>query len=231
MTAASGMPAIALTDVIKVYKDGPIETVALRGIDLRVARGDYLAICGPSGCGKSTLLAITGGLARPTAGRVEVAGADISGMSEPDLASVRRATFGMVFQSDNLFSWLTAGENVEVALRLAGRGKSRPAARELLARVGLDGRRGERVSKLSGGERQRVAIAAAMANEPKVLLADEITGELDSASAAVVLDTLDQLVAREGTAVLAVTHNPETASRAGRRVDMLDGQVVSGVAR
>jgi putative ABC transport system ATP-binding protein len=227
----TGTPAIALRDVIKVYKDGPIETIALRGIDAEVMPGEYVAICGPSGCGKSTLLAIAGGLARPTAGRVEVNGLDISAMAELELAEFRLAAFGMVFQADNLFSWMTAQENVELALRLAGRRGSRPAARELLARVGLDGRRGERASKLSGGERQRVAIAAALANDPQVVLADEITGELDSGSAAVVLDTLDQLVAREGTAVLAVTHNPETAARASRRVDMLDGQIVSGLVR
>lgn len=231
MTASiSSPPVIVLNDVIKVYKEGPVETVALRGINLSVSRGDYLAICGPSGCGKSTLLSITGGLARPTAGRVDVGGTDISGLPEAELAGIRRKTFGMVFQADNLFSWLTAQENVELALRLSGRRDARTAAREALSLVGLADRRGERVSKLSGGERQRVAIASAIANRPQVLLADEITGELDSASAAVVLDALDNLVAREGTAVLAVTHNPEAATRAARRIDMVDGQIVSGGA-
>ncbi len=223
-------PVIALNDVIKVYKEGPVETVALRGIDLRVSPGDYLAIRGPSGCGKSTLLSIIGGLARPTAGRVEVGGTDISGLPEADLAGIRRDTFGMVFQADNLFSWLTAQENVELALRLNGRPDVRAAAREALSLVGLDERRGERVSKLSGGERQRVAIATAIANRPQVLLADEVTGELDSTSAAVVLGALDQLVGREGIAVLAVTHNPEAAARAARRIDMVDGRIVSGGA-
>lgn len=231
MNTSASTPVIALRDVIKVYKDGSIETVALRGIDVEVMPGDYVAICGPSGCGKSTLLAITGGLARPTAGRVEVTGHDIAAVPERDLAQFRRATFGMVFQADNLFSWMSAQENVELALRLAGRGSPGQLAREMLAVVGLDDRRHERASRLSGGERQRVAIAAAIANGPKVVLADEITGELDTGSAAVVLDALDQLVAREGTAVLAVTHNPETAARASRRVDMLDGQIVPAMAR
>lgn len=231
MSAALGQqPVLALSDIIKVYKEGPVETVALRGVDLTVSRGDYVAICGPSGCGKTTLLSITGGLARPTAGRVDVGGTDISGLPEADLARVRRETFGMVFQADNLFSWMSAQENVELALRLNGRRDIRPAAREALSVVGLDDRRGERISKLSGGERQRVAIAAAIANRPPVILADEITGELDSASAAVVLDALDHLVAQEGTAVVAVTHNPEAAARAARRIDMIDGQIVSGGA-
>ncbi len=228
MNIASDRPVVSLSDVIKVYKEGSVETVALRGIDLRVSAGEYLAICGPSGSGKSTLLSVIGGLARPTAGRVEVRGTDISSLSESELSGLRRNTFGMVFQAENLFSWMTAQENVELAIRLTGGGGARAGAREMLQLVGLNGRQGERVSRLSGGERQRVAIAAAIANRPAVLLADEITGELDSASAAVVLDVLDQLVAREGTAVLAVTHNPETAARAARRVDIVDGKIVSG---
>jgi len=221
-------PVLSLGDVIKVYKEGPIETVALRGVHLDIAPGEYVAICGPSGCGKSTLLAIAGGLTRPTAGRVQIGGREISGLSESELSEVRRATLGMVFQSDNLFSWMSAQENVELAVRLAGGSDARRLSHELLASVGLESRARERVSKLSGGERQRVSIAVAIANQPRVLLADEITGELDSKSAGSVLDTIDRLVAEQGTAVIAVTHNPEAAARAMRQVDMVDGKIETG---
>lgn len=228
MSTAAGAPVLVLSDVFKVYKEGPVETVALRGVDVVVGEGEYIAICGPSGCGKSTLLSIMAGLTRPTAGRVEVAGQDIAGQTEAELAVVRRRTFGMVFQSDNLFSWMSALENVELGLRLNGRRDARRAAREALSAFGLDARRNDRVARLSGGERQRVAIAGALANQPAVLLADEITGELDSGSAAVVLEALDEVVAG-GTAVVAVTHNPEAAMRAARRVDMVDGRIATAV--
>ena len=221
-------PIASLAGVTKIYGDGDTQVTALADADLSVYPGEILLIEGPSGSGKTTLISILGLLMRPTRGDVFIRGERVSALRERDLPPIRAGAFGFVFQGFNLFPALTAQENVELALRLSGRRDARTAAREALSLVGLADRRRERVSKLSGGERQRVAIASAIANRPQVLLADEITGELDSASAAVVLDALDHLVAREGTAVLAVTHNPEAATRAARRIDMVDGQIVSG---
>lgn len=223
--AAAGIPAIELTDVFKVYKEGPIETVALRGVSLRIEKGEYTALCGPSGCGKSTLLNLVAGLALPTAGRVRVAGTEIGNQTEAERSLLRRDTLGLVFQSDNLFPRLTVLENVQLPARLAGRADAPKLAKAALESVGVGSLGARYPGQLSGGERQRVAIAAAIALGPRILLADEVTGELDSGSGAVVLDLLSRLNHDLGLTILAITHNPAAAESAHRVVNMQDGAV------
>ena len=224
-SAAAGIPAIELTDVFKVYKEGPIETVALRGVSLRIEEGEYTALCGPSGCGKSTLLNLVAGLALPTAGRVRVAGTEIGNQTEAERSLLRRDTLGLVFQSDNLFLRLTVLENVQLPARLAGRADAPKLAKAALESVGVGSLGARYPGQLSGGERQRVAIAAAIALGPRILLADEVTGELDSGSGAVVLDLLSRLNHDLGLTILAITHNPAAAESAHRVVNMQDGAV------
>lgn len=224
-TITPGLPAIEINDVFKVYKEGPIETVALRGVSLRIEAGEYVALCGPSGCGKSTLLNLVAGLALPTAGRVHVAGADVGSQTEAERSALRRATVGLVFQSDNLFPRLTVLENVQIPGRLAGRSDAAARGREALESVGVGDLEHRYPGQLSGGERQRVAIAAAIALGPAVLLADEVTGELDSKTGQVVLDLLTRLNRERGLTILAVTHNPAAAASARRIVNMQDGAI------
>lgn len=218
-------PLITVDDVFKIYREGEIETVALRGASMRVEAGEFVALVGRSGSGKSTLLNIVGGLAEPTAGRVAVAGVDVSRADEDTRADLRRKHVGIVFQSGNLIPFLTAEENVALALQLAGTSTSKTKACELLDLLGVGDRRGNRPEQLSGGEKQRVAIATALANEPKLLLADEITGELDTGNTEAVLEELARLNDR-GTAILAVTHNPRVAERAHRILHIADGRIV-----
>jgi putative ABC transport system ATP-binding protein len=217
-------PALELRDVFKIYRSGPVETVALRGLDLRVERGELVAVLGPSGCGKSTLLALSAGLDQPSAGDVRVAGRSLARLGEAELAELRARELAVVFQSDNLWPALTARENVAVSLRLAGHDDARAAAADSLAAFGLGARAGQRVGVLSGGEQQRVAIAAAAARGASVVLADEPTGELDSVTAAGVLELLRNR-AEAGSAVLIVTHSPEVADTADREIRLLDGRI------
>ena len=225
MNERAGVPALELRDVFKVYKDGSVEAVALRGVSLRIAPGEYVALWGPSGCGKSTLLNLAAGLALPTAGHVLIEGRDIGGQPEDVRALVRQDAIAVVFQSDNLLPRLTVQENVELPLRLAGASGASQAAQEALAAVGV-GDLGQRYpEQLSGGERQRVAFATAIAGDPRLLLADEVTGELDSRNGEVVLDLMDRLNRERSMTILAVTHNPLAATRAQRRVVMRDGRV------
>ena len=219
------VPAIELSDVFKVYKEGPIETVALRGVSLRIEEGEYAALCGPSGCGKSTLLNLVAGLALPTAGRVRVAGTEIGNQTEAERSRLRRDTLGLVFQSDNLFARFTVFENVQLPARLAGRPDAPKLAKAALESVGVGSLGARYPGQLSGGERQRVAIAAAIALGPRILLADEVTGELDSRTGAVVLDLLSRLNQELGLTILAITHNAAAAERAQRVVNMQDGTV------
>jgi putative ABC transport system ATP-binding protein len=205
---------------------GPVR--ALRGVDLALAPGELLALVGPSGCGKSTLLAVLGGLEAPDTGRLELAGERVDGLSQAGWARARRRRIGFVFQSFNLLTTLTVAQNVELPARLAGR--SRRAARrrreELLERLGLADRAGALPTQLSGGQQQRVALARAAANEPDVLLADEPTGNLDSAAREDVLDLLS--AAREdGQSIVLVTHDPVVAAIADRGLAMRDGQLVA----
>lgn len=205
-------PALQLNDVFRIYRSGPVETVALRGVSLQVERGELVAILGPSGCGKSTLLALAAGLDRPSAGEVRAFGDSLALLSDAQLADYRARQVGIVFQSGNLWETLTARENVAVALRLAGCDRPRERALKALADFGLRERSEHRVGALSGGEQQRVAIAAAVARQAPLVIADEPTGELDAANERIVLDTLSRLPVEHGCAVLVVTH-----SRRGRR--------------
>lgn len=221
------MDAIVLQDLYKIYKDGVIETVALRDAQLRVQPGEFVAITGRSGAGKSTLLSLIGGLVTPSAGKVVINGADIAQQSETARARLRREQIGIVYQADNLIPFLSALENVMLPLELAGRPQARTRARELLAEVGLAERMGHRPGMLSGGERQRVAIAVALANAPRILLADELTGELDSATADRVMELLHALNASRRLTLVVVTHNQSVAARARRQIQIADGQLIA----
>jgi ABC-type lipoprotein export system ATPase subunit len=214
-----------MVDVFKIYREAEIETVALRGANLALRRGEFVTVLGRSGSGKSTLLNLLGGLDLPSAGQVWVAGRDITRLDERARAALRLRQIGYVYQDGNLLPYLTAQENVELPLRLAGEHNASRRAEELLAALGVRHRRHHRPSALSGGERQRVAVACALANAPALLLADEITGELDLAAAAGVLAVLAEAREQYGTTVLAVTHNAAVAAGADRVVRMVDGRL------
>jgi putative ABC transport system ATP-binding protein len=216
--------AVQLRGVVKTFEGGRMR--ALDGADLDVAPGEFVAVVGPSGCGKSTLLHLIAALDRPDAGTVVVNGEDLA--EERNLSRHRSREVGLVFQLDNLLPTLSTGENVQVPMFEIGlsTGERRKRARELLALVDLTGKERNRPGELSGGERQRVAIARALANEPAILLMDEPTGRLDSASGKRILDLIDELRQRRGLTVILVTHDPSVASRADRVVEMLDGRVV-----
>ena len=219
--------AIQLVDVIRVFREADVETIALRGIDLEIAPGEFVAIMGRSGSGKSTLLQLLAGSDRPTAGRVVVDGIDLSRADEDRRASLRGAHVGIVFQSQNLVPFLDLDENVQLASELAGRPVDRAAGRDILKRVGLEGRERHRPTQLSGGEQQRAALATVLATRAPIVLADEITGELDSTNAAVLLDLLTEIHAREAVTLVLATHDADVADRADRVVQLRDGRVVS----
>ena len=216
------------TGLYHIYREREVETVALRGAGVRLDAGTWTSVMGPSGSGKSTLIHVLGGLLQPSGGSVSVDGENLTQMSAADRAAWRRRRIGIVLQRDNLHPLLTAADNVSLPLRLDSRqrAETHSRAQELLARVGLADCGGALPRRLSGGELQRVAIATALSARPAVLLADELTGELDEASTASVLDLLEELLGEEGMAVLAVTHNPAVAARADRRLVMRDGLVV-----
>jgi putative ABC transport system ATP-binding protein len=220
------MSLIELTDVRKTYRSGTLEVAALRGITLTVDQGEYVAFMGPSGSGKSTLMHILGCLDVPTSGSYRLAGEDTAAMSEFQLARVRNQRVGFVFQQFNLLASMSALRNVELPLRYrnVGRSECRERATTALERVGLAGRIRHRPGELSGGEQQRVAIARALVTEPDLLLADEPTGNLDSASTAAILSLLDDLHDSDRTIVI-ITHEADVARRAQRTVRMLDGLV------
>jgi putative ABC transport system ATP-binding protein len=219
-------PALQFHDVFKIYRSGPVETVALRGLELRVDRGELVAVLGPSGCGKSTMLALAGALDQPSAGEVRAAGRSLTRLDESELARYRARDVALVFQSDNLWPALSARENVAMALRLAGHEDPGAAADEALEAFGLGERRKHRAASLSGGEQQRVAIAAAAARRAALVLADEPTGELDAANEQIVLDALGRLRDDDGRAVVIVTHSSAVAGAADRVVEMRDGAVL-----
>ena len=200
----------------------------LKGIDLEIPRGQFAAIMGPSGSGKSTLLGLLAGLDTPTSGRIVLDGEDITGLEEDALALLRGRKIGFVFQSYHLIPTLTAEENVMLPLELSGHSNGGSArARELLNSVGLLDRRDHYPVQLSGGEQQRVALARAFVGRPPILLADEPTGNLDTANGQVVLDLLMTLNRREGTTLVLVTHDPQISEQADRRITLRDGRVVS----
>ncbi|SRR6056297_2209745 len=202
---------------------GPVNI--LRGIDLKVGSGETVGIVGPSGSGKTTMLMVLAGLERPSSGRVRVAGHDLTGLSEDDLARFRRDNVGIVFQSFHLVATMTALENVAVPLELAGRKDAFALAETALEAVGLGHRLTHYPGQLSGGEQQRVAIARAFAPDPRVLLADEPTGNLDGETGRHVIDLLFDQCEREGTTLLLITHDPALAGRCSRQVRMADGTI------
>ena len=223
MDRVASNSALVLNDVFRIFRMGPVETVALRGASLHIDAGEFVALVGPSGSGKSTLLHVAAGLDEASAGTVEVAGEQFAGLDEEALLRLRRRLVGVVFQRDNLWTHLTALENVALPGRLAGRKDAAERSRQLLDDLGLAARAGNRPSELSGGEQQRVAVAAALINEPVLLVADEPTGELDRASEALVLDVLEKARQKHGCALMIVTHSEEVAARAGRVVRMENG--------
>ena len=225
---AVSSPILRLHDVGKVYATGSVEVAALRGVSMEVERGEYVAIMGPSGSGKSTLMHILGCLDVPTTGTYDLAGEDVSTMSEAALATVRNRQIGFVFQQFNLLSSLPAWRNVELPLCYSGMGRAerRERAIDALERVGLGDRIEHRPGELSGGQQQRVAVARALVTDPALILADEPTGNLDSHSTAEVLDLLDELHGHGRTIVL-ITHEREVAEHARRIVRMLDGRIQS----
>ena len=219
-------PVLEMHDVFKIYRSGPVETVALRGVDLEVRAGQTIAILGPSGCGKSTLLALAAGLDRASAGDVRSFGTSLVTRSEAELADYRARGVGIVFQSGNLWPTLSAEENIVAALRLAGVEAPLGRAAEALEEFGLGERGGHRAGALSGGEQQRVAIAAAVARRAPLILADEPTGELDADNQQIVLSALRRLPSKHGSAVVMVTHSSVVAGSADRVVELRDGAVV-----
>jgi putative ABC transport system ATP-binding protein len=221
-------PVILLDDVTKVYETGDVSLRALDGVSLRVEEGEFVAIMGSSGSGKSTLMNIIGCLDRPTAGSYVLAGRHVSGMSRGELAKIRNRMLGFVFQQFNLLARTTAQENVELPLEYAGVGSRvrRRRATDALERVGLGDRLAHRPNQLSGGQQQRVAIARAIVNAPKVILADEPTGALDSRTSVDVMAIFQELW-RSGITVVLVTHEADVAAFASRVVVMRDGRILS----
>jgi ABC-type lipoprotein export system ATPase subunit len=215
--------SLAVHDVFKIYKEHEVQTVALRGANLEVAPGEFVAVVGRSGSGKSTLFSLLAGLTEPTAGRIEIDGRDLSALSEAERARLRRERLGVTFQSGNLLPYLSALENVALPLELAAHPQPRRRAEELLGELGLTGREASMPAQLSGGEQARVALAMALANRPGLLLADEPTGELDTRTAGEIIALIESLNRDQGLTVLLVTHNPELAARADRRVRITDG--------
>ncbi|MDQ7991895.1 MAG: ABC transporter ATP-binding protein [Propionicimonas sp.] len=217
---------LSMAGVRKVYDTGVVQVEALRGIDLEVAQGDYVAIMGPSGSGKSTLMHIIGCLDVPTSGHYELDGDEVATMTEKELAEIRNRRLGFVFQSFNLLPSLTAQRNVELPLVYAGvaPAERRERARAALERVGLGNRVDHRPGELSGGQQQRVSVARALVTDPALILADEPTGALDSVSTSDILDLFDELN-ESGRTIVVITHEHEVAARAGRTVHIYDGQL------
>ncbi len=219
-------PALQLHDVFKIYRSGPVETVALRGLELAVQRGELIAVLGPSGCGKSTMLALAAALDEPSAGEVRVGERSLQRLDDDELSLYRAREVALVFQSDNLWPALSARENVAIGLRIAGQADPGAGAEDALATFGLADRAAHRAGALSGGEQQRVAIAAAFARAAPLVLADEPTGELDARNEQIVLEALARLREERGSTVILVTHSETVAGGADRVVEMRDGAVV-----
>jgi len=223
---------IVVKDLIKVYKAGKSEVIALRGLDCTIKGGQVLAIMGPSGCGKTTLLNIIGGLDRPTAGSVNLDGVNLVDLDDAGLVKHRRETVGIVFQFFNLVSTLTARENIELPMRLAGKKSEymRTRTDELLKLVAMEARAQHKPDEMSGGEQQRVGLAVALANDPPVLLADEPTGELDTATGHQILLLLKQLRDQFGKTIVIVTHDQRIGQIADMVMTIVDGRITGSIS-
>jgi putative ABC transport system ATP-binding protein len=227
----NGNKAVIRTrDLAKDLPLGRTVVHALRGVDMDIYAREIVGVVGPSGSGKSTLLGLIGGLDKPTRGTIEIDGVDVTRMNEDQLTEIRNEKIGFIFQFFNLIPTLTAQENVLLPMQFARRPPRSPQkrAKELLDLLGLKDRMNHRPSELSGGQQQRVAIARALANNPPLLLADEPTGNLDTASGTVVLETLQQIREHEGTTIVIVTHDEKLAQRADRVLTLVDGAISSG---
>lgn len=221
---------IELQDVKKIYQMDGVETHALRGVDLKIVKRDFIAIMGPSGSGKSTLLHMVGALDTPTSGKIILDGTDISTLHESDLARLRGKKIGFVFQFFNLHPTLTAFENIELPMMIVEKEKNvrRQKVKELLKSVGLEHRAKHLPSQLSGGEHQRVAIARALANDPEIILADEPTGNLDTKTEAEIMEFLLKLQEEKQMTVAIITHEKEIAKYAKNIVNLVDGKILHG---
>jgi len=220
-------PLIDLQDIRLTLGQGDVRTEILKGVSLRLDPGESVAVLGPSGSGKSSLMAVISGLERADAGKVRLAGQSIDGLSEDDLARLRGRSLGIILQAFHLLPTMTAIENVAVPLELAGAPDARQRAQAELEAVGLGHRMAHYPAQLSGGEQQRVAIARATAPRPQLLLADEPTGNLDSATGAGIIDLLFERAGAAGAGLLVITHDPAVAARAGRTVHMADGRLAA----
>ena len=229
--SATAAAVVSARDVTRRYGEGDAAVDALRGITLDIVPGQFAAIMGPSGSGKSTLMHIMAGLDKPTGGVVEIAGIDITDLSDSRLTLLRRHQVGFIFQFFNLLPMLTAEENILLPLRLAGENIDRAWADEIIDQVGLDDRRKHRPSELSGGQQQRVAIARALASRPAVFFADEPTGNLDSSTSSEILDLLRTMVTTHGQTMVMVTHDANAAAMADRVLFLADGQIVRDQGR
>ncbi len=221
-------PMLRLEEITKIYHSGEVETTALEGITLNIDRGEFIAVMGPSGCGKSTLLNIIGLLDSTTSGSYYFNGSNVAGASEAKLANIRKENIGFIFQSFNLIHELTVAENVEIALlyhKMSAK-ERRARVHEVLERMGITHRADHRPSQLSGGQQQRVAIARALVSQPKIILADEPTGNLDSIHGDEVMQMLTELN-HDGATIIMVTHSTRHASYAQRIVNLFDGHIVT----
>ncbi len=222
---------VIVKDLVKIYSLGSIEVQALRGLSMSVEKGEMVSLIGPSGSGKTTLLNIIGGLDRASAGYVRVLDTEVTKLTPAKLVEFRRKTVGHVFQTMNLIPTLTAAENIEIPMMALGMRKEerRKRVEELIGVIGLQDRSGHKPSELSGGEQQRVALAAALTNDPPLILADEPTGELDTANARIVVDYLSRVNREMGKTVIMVTHDPSVATVADRILRIQDGVIATEV--
>ncbi len=219
-------PIISVRGLEKVYRVGDVDVRALRGLDMDIRRGEFVAVIGPYGSGKSTRFHILGGLTPPTAGTVTIDGKDLMRMPDRERTNLRKTTVGFVFQKYNLLPTLTARDNIEIARDIAGaKGPAGPALEDMLRLLGIGDRMSHKPRALSGGEQQRVAIARALVNHPAILLADEPTGNLDTQNSNAVLGLLRDLNERTGQTILMITHNPEAAAYGHRAIHMRDGKI------
>lgn len=215
-------------DLKMVYRVGKVDVNALRGVDVQIKSGEYVAIMGPSGCGKSTLLHIVGGMLKPSSGRVIIDGEDITTMTDAQRTDMRRRKIGFVFQKFNLFPTLTAEGNLKLAERIYSKnGADSTRRRDVLKLLKLEDKMGHKPLEMSGGEQQRVALARAIVNHPAILLADEPTGNLDTENSNIVLNMLNDLNREFHQTIVMITHNPEAAARADRIIQMRDGHVIT----